>query len=77
MSANEVGYSFSGVDKPHDDNGLWGLRYAEFVVPLVKAVQEQQTQIQAHQTEITHLRESNLDLETRIQKLEQIVAQQR
>ena len=33
-------YVFSGVDKPEREEGLYGLRYAEFVVPLVKAVQE-------------------------------------
>jgi len=43
--ANEVGYKFSGVDAPKNDKDTYGLRYAEFVVPLVKAVQEQQEQI--------------------------------
>ena len=37
---------YSGVDKPQEKDALWGLRYAEFVVPLVKAVQEQQQQIE-------------------------------
>ncbi len=45
QAANETGYNFSGVDKPRTDSGLYGLRYAEFVVPLVKAVQEQQEEI--------------------------------
>lgn len=39
-AANKIGYDFSGVDKPENENSLYGLRYAEFVVPLVKAVQE-------------------------------------
>ncbi|MBI5219046.1 MAG: tail fiber domain-containing protein [Bacteroidia bacterium] len=39
-AANAIGFDFSGVDKPQNENGLYGLRYAEFVVPLVKAVQE-------------------------------------
>ncbi len=38
--AKKLNYDFSGVDKPQDENGLYGLRYSEFVVPLVKAVQE-------------------------------------
>jgi len=33
-------YDFSGVDVPKNDKDLYGLRYADFVVPLVKAVQE-------------------------------------
>jgi cell division protein FtsB len=28
------------VDKPQNEGGVYGLRYAEFTVPLVKAVQE-------------------------------------
>jgi hypothetical protein len=38
--AKSLGYDFSGVDKPENAEGMYGLRYAEFVVPLVKAVQE-------------------------------------
>jgi hypothetical protein len=39
-SAKELNYDFSGVDAPKNDKGLYGLRYSEFVVPLVKSVQE-------------------------------------
>ena len=39
-AAKEIGYDFSAVDKPQNESSLYGLRYAEFVVPLVKAVQE-------------------------------------
>jgi hypothetical protein len=38
--AKKLNYEFSGVDAPKNDNDFYGLRYAEFVVPLVKAVQE-------------------------------------
>lgn len=39
-TAQALNYDFSGVDKPKNDNDFYGLRYAEFTVPLVKAVQE-------------------------------------
>lgn len=39
-AARELNYDFSGVDVAKNDKDLYGLRYAEFVVPLVKAVQE-------------------------------------
>src|SRR6185436_4739617 len=39
-AAKELNYDFSGVDAAKNEKGLYGLRYAEFVVPLVKAVQE-------------------------------------
>jgi hypothetical protein len=38
--AQSIGYDFSGVDAHENSKGSYGLRYAEFVVPLVKAVQE-------------------------------------
>jgi hypothetical protein len=55
-AAREANYDFSGVDIPENDNELYSLRYAEFVVPLVKAVQE--------------LAEENRKLKERIKKLE-------
>src|SRR6185436_1225671 len=39
-AAKELNYDFSGVDAARNEKDLYGLRYAEFVVPLVKAVQE-------------------------------------
>ena len=39
-AAKKIGYNFSGIDAPANQKDLYGLRYAEFVVPLVKAVQE-------------------------------------
>jgi hypothetical protein len=39
-AAASLGYEFSGIDTPANEDDLYGLRYAAFVVPLVKAVQE-------------------------------------
>jgi hypothetical protein len=41
-AAKALNYDFSGVDKPKGKEDFYGLRYGDFVVPLVKAVQEQQ-----------------------------------
>ena len=46
-AANTIGYDFSGVSKPSGPNSIYGLAYSDFVVPLVKSVQEQQTMIEA------------------------------
>jgi len=43
------------VDKPKNDNDMYGLRYAEFVVSLVKAVQEQQQNDRNSQKQIDDL----------------------
>ena len=55
-AAKKLGFDFSGVDAPKNENDMYGLRYAEFVVPLVKAVQEQQTIIQNQQKQIDELK---------------------
>ncbi|MFN4254996.1 MAG: tail fiber domain-containing protein [Saprospiraceae bacterium] len=52
QAAREVGYDFSGVDAPRNERSLYGLRYAEFTVPLVKAVQEQQQIIEAQRQQL-------------------------
>ncbi|MCK5833789.1 tail fiber domain-containing protein, partial [bacterium] len=53
--AFELGYDFSGVDAPKNENDYYGLRYAEFVMPLVKAVQEQQDMIESQNKIIEQL----------------------
>jgi hypothetical protein len=55
QAAKESGFDFSGVDKPEKETGLYALRYAEFVVPLVKAVQEQQELIKTLQDKVEKL----------------------
>ncbi|MES2329296.1 MAG: tail fiber domain-containing protein [Bacteroidota bacterium] len=39
-AAKSLQYDFSGVDAPTSSDQVYSLRYAEFVVPLVKATQE-------------------------------------
>jgi hypothetical protein len=48
-AANEIGYNFNGIHKPSSPQDLYGLGYTDFVVPLVKAVQEQQKIIEQQQ----------------------------
>lgn len=62
QAAAAVNYDFSGVDKPQNDKDHYGLRYGEFVVPLVKAVQEQQAQIQKLTETVQQLMELNKTL---------------
>jgi hypothetical protein len=58
-AAKKMNYDFSGVYKPQNDKDLYGLNYSEFVVPLVKAVQE--------------LSNKNDELQARIDKLEALL----
>jgi hypothetical protein len=73
IAAQETGYDFGGVKKPESSTDFYGLSYSEFVVPLVKAVQEQQAQIQQQQSMIDQLVEKNRELEAKVEKLEKTV----
>jgi len=54
-AARESGYDFDGVIAPKSKNQTYGLSYSQFVVPLVKAVQEQQSIIEKQQKLIDEL----------------------
>lgn len=64
QAAKELNFDFSGIDKPLSEKSTYGLRYGEFVVPLVKAVQEQQEMIE-------NLLKQNEELIKRIERLEE------
>jgi hypothetical protein len=55
-AARKIDYDFSGIDKPKDVDAQYGLRYAEFVVPLVKAVQELSTKVDELERELAELK---------------------
>ena len=50
------GYVFSGVEVPQNENDPYTIRYEEFVVPLVKAVQELSAHSNEQKKEITELK---------------------
>ncbi len=70
QAADKVGYNFNGVHKPESENDNYGLTYGHFVVPLVKALQEQQQQIQAKEAAITNLQAQVNQLLQRLDQLE-------
>lgn len=63
-ASKNVGYNFSGVEVPKNGQGLYKLRYAEFVVPLVQAVKELSAENEL-------LKQKNSDLELRLKALEE------
>ncbi|HYK43761.1 MAG TPA: hypothetical protein VEV83_01240, partial [Parafilimonas sp.] len=58
-AAQKINYDFSGIDKT---GAIWGLRYSEFVMPLIKAVQE--------------LSAENTELKSRLDKIEALLSTQ-
>jgi trimeric autotransporter adhesin len=74
-AARKIGFDFSGVDAPKNDKDYYGLRYAEFVVPLVKAVQELNAINEAQRITNEELRSQNEILSERMEKLEYRLSQ--
>jgi trimeric autotransporter adhesin len=69
-AAHDAGYDFSGVQKPADPNELYSLRYSDFVMPLVKSVQELNADLKA---EVAQLKNENAQLSERIQVIEALL----
>lgn len=59
-AAQDVDYNFNGVHVPVDENDNYGLAYSQFVVPLVKGMQEQQAMIEA-QNELLTQQQKEID----------------
>ena len=75
-AAKKIGYNFSGVDVPKNDNDFYGLRYAEFVVPLVKAVQELKAENDMIKTLNDALKSENDAIKARLDVLEALIKKQ-
>ena len=65
--SQELGYEFSGVDAPKNSNDIYGLRYSDFVVPLVKSLQELNEVIQNQESKISALELHNDRLQLQVQ----------
>lgn len=68
-AAKKLDYDFSGVDAPKNSHDFYGLRYSEFVVPLVKAVQE----LDIKTAKIDELEKKNAELEERLARIEALL----
>jgi trimeric autotransporter adhesin len=58
----ELDVDFSGIDRPSNDSSYYSIRYGEFVIPLINAIQEQQQLIQ-------ELQEKNIMLTQSLERL--------
>jgi hypothetical protein len=83
-AAKECGFDFPGIDIPKNDKEVYALRYSDFIMPMVKGMQEQQKQIENYELRIKNLELSigllteeneNLksDYDSRLKKLEEIL----
>ena len=57
-TVKKSGFIFSGVETPQNESDPYAIRYSEFVMPLVKAVQELSDMVDSRQKEIVRLKEA-------------------
>ncbi len=65
-AAIESGYDFTGVEKPNTPDGLYSVRYTDFIMPIVKSVQELSATNE-------QLKKQNEELQTQIDELRAIM----
>jgi hypothetical protein len=76
QAAKDLKYDFSGVHVPENEKGVYGLSYSEFVVPLVKAVQELSKQNEELQKQSEDFQKQNEDLQKQIDELKALILSQ-
>ncbi len=72
-AATEAGYDFDGVHAPSSEFDNYSLAYGQFVVPLVKSVQELSKQNKEMQKTINEQQQINLSLKKEIDDLKSLV----
>ena len=79
-AARKINFEFSGVDKPENKDDLYGLRYDNFISPLVKAVQElskkndeKDSLISDFQVIVNDLQSLTSDLQNQIDDLKSLI----
>jgi hypothetical protein len=65
QAAQQAGYDFNGVHKPENEHDNYSIAYSQFVVPLVKAVQELNARNEAQQKMIEDLQKEVAKLKKR------------
>lgn len=74
IAAKEIDFNFDGVNAPTSAKDHYSLAYSQFVVPLVKAVQELNTEVEKLKAENANLKNvaaaSSLIAETRLRMAE-------
>jgi hypothetical protein len=87
QAAKESGFAFPGIDVPSNDKEVYSLRYVDFIMPMVKAIQEQQgiieiqneinnnqqTIIDNQQKIINELKRDNENMKKELQELKQLI----
>lgn len=66
QAANQAGYNFNGLHKPENEGDNYSLAYGQFVVPLVKGMQEQQHMIEELKKQLEEQKQLTSELQNRL-----------
>jgi predicted RNase H-like nuclease (RuvC/YqgF family) len=70
------GYTnFTGIDIPKNEKEVYSLRYVDFIMPMIKAIQEQQKLIENQKQRIEALEAENNTLKTQKAEIEKMKAE--
>src|SRR5450432_164143 len=72
-AADKFNYDFSGLYKPQNEKDLYGLSYSDFVVPLVKGMQELSDSNDAKTAKINSQKDEIDSLKIRLKRLEDMI----
>ncbi|GIV30121.1 MAG: hypothetical protein KatS3mg028_1187 [Bacteroidia bacterium] len=69
------GYThFTGIDIPKNEKEVYSLRYVDFMMPMIKAIQEQQKLIENQKQRIEALEAENKTLKSQKAEIEKMKA---
>jgi hypothetical protein len=71
--ARELGYDFDGVKAPKNDKDFYKVSYSQFIMPLVKSVQEQQSIIEDQNKKIAVQEQQLIKLQEQVEELAKAV----
>ena len=74
-AANEIGYDFDGLHIPEVNNPTdnYSVAYSQFIMPIVKSIQEQQQTITSQKFEIAKLESENLQLKAELSQQKKVL----
>ena len=71
--AKDLGYNFDGVHAPANNKDHYSLAYSQFIMPLVKGMQEQQQTIEELKMENKKQQEEMKDIKAQLDELLKVV----
>jgi trimeric autotransporter adhesin len=74
-AASESGFDFPGIDVPRNKKEVYSLRYIDFIMPMVKSIQELNEKNTSLEKELGVLKKENNDLNTKIKEIDILKSQ--